>query len=122
VRRLVVDAAGRFREDRVHRLGRRPGPHRHLSPPRRHRRLLRKIRAGGSLLLLATSFPGADNAARAWHPETATWAGYMEQPLDLCAPPFSLGVPLESFPEQPGPWGVLAVPRELTLWRINEVD
>lgn len=84
--------------------------------------ILRKIRAGGSLLLLATSFPGADNAARAWHPETATWAGYMEQPLDLCAPPFSLGIPLESFAEQPGPWGVLAVPRELGLWRINEVD
>jgi hypothetical protein len=81
--------------------------------------VLDKIIAGGTPLLLATTFLGADNAARAWRPEEATWPGYMEQPVDLTAEPFNLPQPIDVFTEERGPWGVLAVPRELALFKIQ---
>ena len=80
---------------------------------------LDKVCGGGNMLLLATTFPGADNQARVFDDATATWQGYMEQPVDLCSDPFSLPAPIEVFPEEPGPWGVLAVPRELALFKLN---
>lgn len=82
--------------------------------------VLDKVHASGSILLLASTFPGADNSRREWNPERATWTGYMEAPADLSAAPFNLGEPLERFAEAAGPWGILAEPRELGLWRINE--
>jgi hypothetical protein len=79
-----------------------------------------KVRASGSVLLLATTFRDADNASRRWDPAQATWQGYMEQAVDLTAPPFDLGEPIERFAEEPGPWGILGQPRELGLWRLND--
>jgi 2-polyprenyl-3-methyl-5-hydroxy-6-metoxy-1,4-benzoquinol methylase len=80
---------------------------------------LDKVKRGDNTLLLATTFPGADNSARAYDPARATWTGYMEQALDLTAEPFNLPAPIDSFAEEAGPWGILAVPRELALFKIN---
>lgn len=81
--------------------------------------VLDKVRAGGTLLLLTTTFPGADNSVRRWDAAKATWQGYMEQAMDLTKPPFNLPQPLEAFDEQLGPHGILAVPRQLALFKIN---
>lgn len=88
--------------------------------------ILDKLRGGGdddfvqgsNEFLLASTFPGADNTAREWHPERATWEGYLEAPIDLSAEPFNLGEPLESFKELPGPHGILTIPRELALFSL----
>jgi 2-polyprenyl-3-methyl-5-hydroxy-6-metoxy-1,4-benzoquinol methylase len=82
-------------------------------------RFLDKVRDSGSRLLLTTTFPGADNSSRRWDAAKATWQGYMEQPMDLTREPFNLPAPLEVFDEQPGPQGILAVPRQLALFHIN---
>jgi hypothetical protein len=81
--------------------------------------MLVKFRLSESPYLLTTTFPGADNSFE-WDPHGSdhAWRGYFERPYDLCAAPFNLDPPLESFTENLGPGGILTVPHELALFKL----
>lgn len=80
--------------------------------------VLDKFKASGSRYLLTTHYPAADNDFQ-YDPACWSWFGYMERPLNLEWPPFSLGPKIEAFAETPGPAGVISQPHELALWQIN---
>jgi SAM-dependent methyltransferase len=79
--------------------------------------VLQKFRASGSEWLLASTYPGADNAFE-YNPSEYAWNGYMEHPVDLEAAPFNLEK-IDAIPEQPGPGGVINQPHELGLFLIG---
>jgi hypothetical protein len=80
---------------------------------------LGKFRLSESPYLLATTFPGADNSFE-WDPRGTdhAWLGYFERPYDLCAAPFNLDPPLETFTENLGPGGILTVAHQLALFKL----
>jgi hypothetical protein len=80
--------------------------------------VLDKFQASGSQWLLATTYPESDNEFT-YNPDNYVWLGYMEHPVNLEEPPFSLRK-LQSIQEAPGPGGVLTVPRELGLFPLGE--
>lgn len=80
--------------------------------------VLNKFALSDSTFLLASTYPDADNQFT-YHPDDYAWLGYMEHPVDLQQPPFSMGNPIEVIPEATGPSGVLAVPHELALFRLQ---
>jgi len=79
--------------------------------------VLQKFQASGSEWLLASTYPGADNAFT-YDPSQYAWNGYMEHPVDLEQPPFNLHK-VEAIPEESGPGGVLRMPHELGLFLIG---
>lgn len=79
---------------------------------------IEKFKASGSRYLLASTYPGADNAFE-YHPEHFAWLGYCEHPVDLQERPYALAE-IEAIEETPGPGGVISIPHELGLFRLNE--
>jgi SAM-dependent methyltransferase len=77
---------------------------------------LAKFKASGCRYLLASTYPGADNAFD-YRPEHYAWLGYCEHPVDLQERPFALAE-IECIEETPGPGGVIALPHELGLFRL----
>lgn len=80
-------------------------------------KVVAKFKASGSRYLLTSHYPDADNQF-VYDPKDYMWVGYAERPINLEAEPFSLGKPVESFPEEPGPAGVIAHPHELALFEL----
>ena len=82
--------------------------------------VLAKFIFSESSYLLVTTFPGADNTFE-WNPHGSehAWRGYFERPYDLLAPPFSMAAPLEVFTESLGPGGILTVPHDLALFKLQ---
>jgi len=82
--------------------------------------VLFKFLLGGSTYLLASNYPEADNGGEFDREGGQAWPGYFEPPVNLTAPPFNLGPPLESCPEPDGPFGVLSQKHELALFRLDK--
>ena len=81
-------------------------------------RVLDKFKASGSRYLLTSHYPHADNRF-VYDPKDFAWIGYAERAINLEALPFSLGAPLEAYPEMPGPHGVISQPHELALFDLS---
>jgi hypothetical protein len=79
--------------------------------------VIQKFRDSGSKLLLATTFPGADNEFTYTVGEFR-WEGYMERAYDLSKPPFNMRQ-IDFIREIPAPKGVVAQDRELGLFVLN---
>lgn len=81
-------------------------------------RVVEKFKESGSRYLLTSNYPDTENDF-VYKPEDYAWIGYAERPINLERPPFSLGAPVESFPEVPGPHGVISEPHVLALFELN---
>jgi hypothetical protein len=81
--------------------------------------VLDKFKASGSRYLLTSHYPHATNDFD-YRPNDYTWFGYAERPVNLEAPPFSLGTKIESIQEIPGPGGVISQPHELALFELDQ--
>lgn len=87
--------------------------------PNQHiEQVLEKFRYSGSTYLLASSYPGAENAWT-YDPAQFAWSGYMEHPVDLETAPYNLRK-IDAIPEVCGPGGVLTYPHELALFQIGD--
>jgi hypothetical protein len=80
--------------------------------------ILDKMRASPAKYLLTSNFPGETNEF-IYNPAAYTWIGYMEHPVNLDEPPFSLSNKVDAIQEQTGPAGVLTYPHELALYRLR---
>jgi hypothetical protein len=80
--------------------------------------VLLKFTTSSTPWLLATTYPHATNDF-VYDPNQFAWLGYMERPVNLEAPPFSLEK-VGRIEEDPGPGGVLTEYRELGLFKIGE--
>jgi SAM-dependent methyltransferase len=80
--------------------------------------ILDKMKASGAKYLLTSNFP-QDTNDFVYDPTGYAWMGYMERPLNLETPPFSLSNKIEAIPEQTGPAGVLTSPHELALFKLD---
>lgn len=80
--------------------------------------ILDRIRASHAKYLLTSNFP-QDTNDFVYDPTRYAWMGYMEHPVNLEAPPFSLTHKIDAIPEQAGPSGVLVHPHELALFEIG---
>lgn len=78
--------------------------------------VLDKFMASGTQWLLATTYPDSTNQF-VYDPNAYAWAGYMERPVNLEEPPFSLRK-VQAVQEDPGPGGVLTEQRELGLFPL----
>jgi hypothetical protein len=79
--------------------------------------VLDNFKLSGSTYLLASHWPEVDNDFT-YDPNAGAWVGYMERPVNLEAPPFSLSAKLDAVREPPGPFGVLKDGHELALFRL----
>jgi hypothetical protein len=79
--------------------------------------VLAKFQASRCTYLMASNYPGVSNEFE-YHPENFAWLGYCERPHDLEAAPFHLSK-IDALPEIAGPGGVISLPHELALFRLN---
>ena len=79
--------------------------------------IIDKMRRGHARYLLTSNFP-EDTNEFLYDPTRYAWVGYMEHPVNLEIPPFSLSNKIDAIPEQCGPAGVLTHPHELALFEL----
>jgi hypothetical protein len=80
--------------------------------------ILDKMGESNAHYLLASNFP-EDTNDFVYDPTRYVWMGYMEHPVNLEAPPFSLTTKVDAIPEQVGPAGVLTAAHELALFKLR---
>jgi hypothetical protein len=80
--------------------------------------ILDRMQRGHAKYLLASNFP-EDTNDFVYDPTRYVWAGYMEHPVNLELPPFSLSNKVDAIPEAVGPAGVLTSPHELALFKLD---
>jgi hypothetical protein len=79
--------------------------------------VLDKFKNSRCIYLLASNYPGVSNEFD-YRPEDFAWLGYCERAHDLEQAPFHLSK-IDALPEIPGPGGVISLPHELALFRLN---